>query len=253
MALNPQVLKKIKSLSVVIPAYNEEKIIKKNILLLNDILKTSCEDYEIIVVDDGSTDNTATLLKELTFDIKELKVLRNEMNQKLGSALRKGFSIASKELVFYTDADMPIDYSEIYRACEVLELSQADLIVGVRRKTKSESALRALCSLVYNRLIEIVFNIKIKDINFACKLIRKCALEELNLKSKGSFIDAEMVIKANYLGYKIRQIDVNYFNRQDRRSRLFKLEEILFILFEMIRYYSKILNLRKRDEKIFNS
>ncbi len=241
--------KKINSLSAVIPAYNEEKLINKSILLLNSVLKTEAKDYEIIVIDDGSTDNTLGLLKELSFNIPELKIIHNESNQGLGGALRKGFQAVSKELVLYTDADMPVDYSQITRIAEILESSGVQMVIGFRQTRASEPAIKNLCSIIYNWFIRRLFNIRTKDINFAFKLIRKKALDRLDLVSNGSFIDAEMVIKAVYLGYDIKQIDVEYFSRKSGGSRLFKISAILYILYEIFKFYPQIAGLKKINEK----
>jgi len=254
MSRNPCDSKKINSLSIVLPVYNEERIINKNILFLNNTLKTICKDYEIIVVDDCSIDRSPEILITMSSQIEKLKVTRNVSNQGLGDTLRKGFSMVTKELVFYTDMDLPFDCSQIYRAVEILETTKADMVAGVRRnRIKEESVVRILCSFLYNWLIKNMFHIKIRDVNFAFKLIKKYVLDELNLKSASSFIDAEIVVKVNYLGYQIRQTDIDYIGRKDSGSRLFKPRIILFTLLEMLRYYREIKKLRKINEKVLDS
>ena len=137
---------KIKSLSAIIPAFNEETIIEKSILLLHEKLKSIAKNYEIIVVDDGSSDRTPDILKELASKINELKFIRNDVNQGLGFSLRKAFSIASQELIFYTDADLPIDYNDIYRAVKILKETNADFLAGFRYNRYSESIYRIIYS-----------------------------------------------------------------------------------------------------------
>lgn len=245
-------IEKIKSLSVIIPAFNEEAIIEKSISLLFDELNKIAEDYEIIVVDDCSFDRTPNILEKLASKINDLKFVHNDVNEGLGSSLRKGFSMASKELVFYTDADLPIDYDEIYRAVKILKETRADFITGFRFNRTQEPIYRIVCSFVYNWLIRLLFGVKIKDINFSFKLVKRDILKKLNLKAEGSFIDAEMIIKADYLGYKIEQIGVTYFPRRTGLSNLAKPGVILKILYEIIKYYYQIIKIRK-DAKIFNS
>jgi len=235
----------MKSLSVVIPAFNEEALIERSLLLLNEELNTTIEDYEIIVINDGSFDRTPYILKELTSKIIHLKVIDNETNQGLGAALRKGFFSASKALVFYTDADMPIDYGMIHKAIEFLEKTHADLVMGFRGKRFDESLHRLTYSLVYNWLICLLFGIHVKDINFAFKLIRSDVLAGLNLKAKGSFIDAEMVVKATNCGFKIEQFYVKYFPRELGHSHLARFNAIGIILYEIIRYYPEIIKKSK--------
>lgn len=237
--------KKIKSLSVIIPAFNEEAIIEASISLLDDKLKSIARDYEIIVIDDGSSDKTLTILKKLASKIKELKIIHNNTNQGFGASLRKGFSIASEDLVFYTDADLPIDYDEIHKAVKILEDSKADFLTAFKYNRASEPVYRIILSFVYNWLIRFLFRIQIKDINFSFKLIKRDILKKLNLKSEGSFIDAEIIIKATYLGYKIKQIGVTYFPRKKGHSASAGPRDILKILDEMIKYYREIRRIRR--------
>jgi len=234
------------SLSVVIPAFNEECVIQENILLLDALLKSAFREYEIIVIDDCSMDNTLELLTQLSSSIKELKILHNDSNCGLGVTLRRGFLAANKELVFYTDADKPVDYREIYRAVGIIINTGSELVIGFSRNNKLKPPLRRLCTYFYNRLIRDLFGIKIRDINLSFKLFRRTILRNLNLQSSGSFIDAEIVIKSNYLGYKITQIGVEYLPRQGGVSHLFNFKNIACILFEIIKYYSGILKLKKR-------
>jgi len=241
--------RKTKSLSVIIPAFNEEKIIKQSISLLNDELKRVAEDYEIIVIDDDSSDQTPPILEKLSAKISELKIVRNNTNQGLGNSLRKGFSLASKDLVFYTDADLPIDYGQIIKAVNVLEGSRAEILTAFRRNKTSEPLYRIIYSFVYNWLIRLLFRIRIKDINFSFRLMQRDILNKLNLKSNGSFIDAEMMIKAVYTGYRIKQIGTTYF-RQKGRSTLAEPRVILKILGKLIKYYPEIMKIKKEHEKI---
>jgi len=238
--------KKIESLSVVIPAFNEESIIEKSIVLLHDKLNGLALDYEIIVIDDCSSDNTANILKNLALRINNLKVLHNSRHQGLGGTLKTGFSLASKELVFYTDADMPIDYQDIYNAVKFLRETNADVITAFKKNRYEESIYRNINSFVYNWLVSLLFRTKIHDINFSLKLIKRNVLEMLNLKSRGSFIDAEIIIKSVYLGYKIKQFGVIYTPRKTGHSTLGRPMVALEILYEIIKYYREIRNLKKK-------
>lgn len=235
-----------RSLSVVIPAYNEEAIIKESVIALNDFLKTIVADYEIIVVDDGSTDDTFSQLSGLQKNIKELKIIKGAMNRGLGFALRSGFIEATKDLVLYTDADMPINYKQIGRAMELLEKKSADVIMGIRQAEGNESAIRILFSAVYNWIIKQIYHIKIKDVNFAFKLFKKPVLDKLNLKADGSFISAEIVTKSVYMGFNIEQVKLEYFKRKYGKSRLFNLPAMIYILMEMLKYHRQIVKLRKK-------
>lgn len=235
---------KIDSLSAVIPVYNEEQIIKESISLLASTLEGSCKDYEIVIIDDGSQDGTANLLSDLVSNVKGLKIIRSSCNQGLGAALKKGFLAASKDLVFYIDADMPFDYAEIVRAADMLEKNNSDLVVGYRSNRATESCLRKFSSMTYNWLISSIFDIRVKDINCAFKLIRNQALKEVHLKATSLFIDAELLIKCQYQKCRIMQMGLEYYPRQGSISRLFKPQVILHTLFEVFKYYPEITKLR---------
>lgn len=239
---------KILSIAVVMPAFNEEEIIKRSIALLSEKLNEIAIDYEIIVVDDCSNDNTLKIINKLALEMPELRIIHNDKNLGLGGSLRRGFSLASKKLVFYTDADLPIDYQDIYKAKEIMDCTNADLVSGFRYSRGKEPIYRIINSFIYNKLVSFLFNIRIKDINFAAKLIKREALEKLNLGSiDGVFIGAEMVIKASYLGYKIEQFGVNYFSRTEGYSKLGKPKYIFKTLIEILKLYMGIVDLNNND------
>ncbi len=235
---------KIRSLTVVIPILNEEAIIEKSLTTLSDVLKTICLDYEIVVVDDGSTDRTAEILKKLALSIGRLKILRNSRNEGLGGALCHGFKHAAKDVVFYIDADMPFQYAEVLRAVKILEESRADGVAGFRNNREQEPFFRRLSSMAYNGCVSCLYGIKMLDINCAFKLMKRNALKQLDLKAKGSFIDAEWMVRAAYGGYKIQELGVEYYPRPQSSSRLFRLRPIATAFWEMIKFFPDIRRLK---------
>lgn len=228
------------SLSVVIPVFNEAGLVRPNIKHLHDALNQNISDYEIIVVNDGSTDGTAAILKTLSEEIDRLKIVTLPSNQGLGAALVKGFEVALKELVLYTDIDRPVDYAEILNAIKILQCHGADMVFGARNNKVYESFLRYLFSTVYNQLIRRVFKVRTREINFAFKLFTKASLKKIHLKAKGSFMPAELVIRAERLGFQIVRFEVDFFPRRNGRSRLFNFKAIARLLFEMIKYYPEM-------------
>lgn len=247
-----QDFQKVRSLSVVIPAFNEERLIEESVALLEGVLKKILSDYEIIVVDDGSTDSTAKILERLSSKIKRLKYVVHKRNQGLGAAVRKGTELASKEVVLYVDADMPVDYAKIDQAIDLLVTSHADMVFGGRCNRVYDSKVRLLLSSVYNGLIRSIFFVEAEDINFAFKLFRRQALERLELKARGSFISAEIVVKVIKDGCQIQWMGLDYFPRKIGKSRLCNPGAIFFALFEIIQYYPEVSGFKKVDEKILN-
>ena len=119
-----------KSISVVIPAYNEEENIQEAIIAINNYLKPRFKDYEILIVSEGSTDGTDKIVKELAVDIKNIRLLSNPNNFGFGGALKTGLTSAKKELIFYTDADMQFDINELDKLLPMIE--RYDIVTGFK-------------------------------------------------------------------------------------------------------------------------
>lgn len=235
------------SLSVVIPAYNEESCIEACVTALETVLNDISDDFEIIVVNDGSADRTAAILESLQPSRPHLVLVHHARNHGLGQTLRSGFSRCRKEVTFYSDADLPFDFFELRRALRVMALKNADLVVGFRHDRTDEGFRRIFYSLAYNWLIRIVFGLRIRDVNFSFKLIRTAALRDMHLRSEGSFIDAEMLIKADRMGLFICQIGVDYFKRRFGHSNLSSLTTIGKIVQEMVREYPTLVRIERRS------
>ncbi|MBW2524482.1 MAG: glycosyltransferase family 2 protein [Deltaproteobacteria bacterium] len=223
------------SLTVVMPAYNEEALLDRSVLSLDEALRRSFTTYEIIVVDDGSTDGTATVLDQLVRRCPHLKTLHNARNAGLGASLRKGFERATGDLVLYTDADLPIDFAEIAPAVRRLVDEDLDLIVGRRTHRGPEPVLRKVYSVTYNALIRRLFAVPIGDVNFAFKLIRRQLLRELDLSAEGSLIDAELIVKALGRGARFAEIGMAALPRTAGRSHAASWRVIGKILLELVR------------------
>ncbi len=222
------------SISVVFPMWNEEAYIRRAVAAAKDILEGLAQDHEILIVDDASTDATGPIAAELARADPRIRVLTNERNLKLGGTLRRGFQAASKELVLYTDADLPFDLQELPRAVRLLESQHADLLSAYRFDRTLEGPLRSVYTLCYTRLVRLLFGLRVKDVNFAFKLFRRSLLTRFPLKSEGSFIDAELLIRATRSGARVIQIGVDYFPRSRGKSTLASPGVILKILREML-------------------
>jgi hypothetical protein len=135
--------------------------------------------------------------------------------------------------VLYTDADLPFDMVELQKACRLMRQYEADVISAYRLDRTGEGYVRTVYSFFYNALVRIFFGLKIRDVNFAFKMCRGRIFEHISLKSEGSFIDAELVIRANKLGYHIVQFGVDYFPRTRGVSTLSSPSVIVKILKEM--------------------
>jgi len=232
-------------ISVFFPMWNEEEYIERAVAAAAVTCRELVEsgdvlDYEIIVVDDASTDRTPQLAAALAEDDPHVRVVRHPVNRKLGGSMRSGFDAATGDVVLYTDADLPFEMTEVARALRVLQMYEVDLVSAYRLDRTGEGPRRAIYSFFYNGMIQLVFGTRIRDINFAFKLCRRRVLDHVTLKSEGSFIDAELVIRAQRSGFQILQIGVDYFPRTRGVSTLSSFGVIRTMVGEMVRLRSEL-------------
>jgi glycosyltransferase involved in cell wall biosynthesis len=225
-------------LSIFFPMWNEEAYIHRAV----GFAKAECEllvskgdilDYELIVVDDASTDSTPRLADELAAADPHVRAVHHPVNRKLGGSMKTGFSAATGDLILYSDADLPFDMAQMAQAVRLMRLYEADIVSAYRFDRTGEGSSRAIYTFFYNLLIRSLFGVRMRDINFAFKLCRASVFEHITLKSEGSFIDAELIIRARKLGYEVIQFGVDYFPRTRGESTLASFRVIRKILDEM--------------------
>jgi glycosyltransferase involved in cell wall biosynthesis len=221
------------SISVVMPAYNEKDNIERAVSSSLTTLTSACDDFEIIVVDDGSDDGTGEILDKLAERIPALKVIHHDRNYKFGRTLRDGIAAARKDLVFLTDSDNPIDMEDMKKAIPLMK--DYDLINGYRL-AREPSVKRIIYTAAYNMMIRAMFRLNVRDVNFSYKMAKRELLQKLDLRSEGSFIDAEMLVEAKRSGARIGEIGIMYYPRVLGESTLAKPSIIAKILYEMFKY-----------------
>jgi len=198
-----------KSISVFLPALNEQENIKDCVLAVKKYLKTRFKNFEIIVVSNGSTDDTDKIVKKLAESDKRI-ILVNDKKRGYGLALRSGFSRASNDLIFYTDGDNQFKIDEIDKLIPLLKTY--DIISGYRIK-RQDPFMRIVVANTYNLLINILFQLTIRDIDCSFKIFKKSVFKNMKLKSKTGLIDAEVIIKAKKRGFSVGQIGVTHYPR----------------------------------------
>jgi glycosyltransferase involved in cell wall biosynthesis len=227
--------------------FNEEENIEHAISCAISALDLYGGDYEIIIVDDASTDGSPEMVRRLARDNPRIRMLRHEVNRKLGGSLKTGFAAVTRDLMVYMDADLPFDPHVIGPAIRALEITRADVIAGYRLDRTGEGLRRTIYSYLYNSLIGFLFGWPHRDINFSFKLMRREVLEAVELRSEGSLIDAEMIVKAKNLGFVIQQLGLDYFPRSRGVSTLSSPTVIFKILRELIRLYPEMRHPRRRQ------
>lgn len=224
-------------ISLVFPAWNEEDYVEIAVLKADKALSAFTDNYEIIVVDDGSTDKTKEIAYRLAKKNKKLKIISHKRNQKLGKTIKTGISSASKDIIVYSDIDLPFDFNEIPKMMEFMLKTKSDLVSCFRVGRIKKEPKRSFYSFFYNLLIKVLFFVNIKDINCPAKIFKKSIFEKVDLKSNGSFIDAELVIKSIKRGYKVSQMKIAYSPREIGESRASDFGVIIKILKEIIFFY----------------
>lgn len=239
-------------LSMVFPAFDEAEMLPKTVAAANDIGRRLIDDasvagYEVVLVDDGSTDRTSELVDKYAADSGgQVVAVHHERNRGLGAAVRSGFDAASGDVILYTDADLPFDLLELHKALRLLDLYEADILSMYRFDRIAEGPKRFLLSHAYNQLVRMALNLRIRDVNFAGKLIRRRVLDQIELRSEGSFVDAELLAKANQLGFSIVQFGVDYFPRTHGTSTLASSDVIAKILRDLVRWRRELRTIRSR-------
>lgn len=229
-------MNKVKKLSVFFPAYNEEKNIKDAVLKAIAVLEKIVEKWEIIVVDDGSRDETGNIVKNLQKKHKNLSLITHTPNRGYGAALKSGLYNAKYSWIAYTDADGQFDFAEISNFIEKQRQTNADLVIGYYLK-RQVSFYRILGSKVWELAVFLLFGLKAKDIDCGFKLIKKEVIDKIpRLQAeRGPFITSELLIKAKNAGFKIVEVGVSHYPRKAGKSTGTSLKVIIGGLKDLIK------------------
>jgi glycosyltransferase involved in cell wall biosynthesis len=201
----------VSSLSVVLPAYNEELNIASAVERCLNVLPQLAREYEVIVVDDGSRDATAQVAQRLVDEHHpRVRLLRHQVNQGYGAAIATGFRRARHDFLFYTDSDNQFDVSELEWFLPLAE--QHDVVVGFR-VYRYDRVLRSILSWCYNRLVNVLFRVRVRDVDCAFKLFRREVIDKIDLESTDFFIDTELVARARKWNFRIAEKGVRHYPR----------------------------------------
>lgn len=228
----------LSSLTIVLPAFNEERIIEKTIYSFKKAAEKLTDNFEILAVDDGSQDRTGEIIKQLSLSNPRIKGIFLPTQMGYGKAISIGLFNAMKEFVFYTDADAPIDIlTELPKAASLIS-KNVDAVIGYRIN-RHDIPLRWIYSKIYNFVNRILLGIKVHDINFSCKLIRRRVLNKFKLHSHSVFIDAELLANLNLFGFKIREFPATYIPRTHGHSNFDSPLYALKVFVEIVIFWIK--------------
>jgi glycosyltransferase involved in cell wall biosynthesis len=227
----------VTSLSVFFPCYNEQDNIERVVKSTLDVLTALKIDYEVIIVDDGSKDKTGETADKLAEKYEHVKVVHHSVNRGYGAALQSGFKAATKEYVFYTDGDGQFDSKELPMLFKYT--ADYDIVTGYRIK-RQDNLIRKLNAFCWTTMVNLLFGMKIKDMDCAFKLYKRRIFDDIKMASSGALINTEIFARAKNKGYKIFQIGVHHYPRTAGTQTGAKLSVILRAFKELFALYKQI-------------
>jgi len=222
------------NISFVLPMFNEAENIADTVGRLGRFAGAMCGSYEIVVSDDASTDGSADIVQGLAAKDARIRLVRLERNSNFGGALNAGLMAASKDIVVYTDSDLPAKEEDMKKAIGLLE--GADIVTAYSLVIKDSSLKRIIMSKGYNFLVELLFGLSLIDINSGLKVYRRKILEGMKLRSRSPFIDVEIFAEAVKRGASIRQYGLIFDLRTKGRSHISRLGVVARTFRDMFRY-----------------
>jgi len=231
------------SISAFFPCYNDEGTIAALVRETDAQLRCASSDYEIIVVNDGSSDGSAAVLDALAREIPQLKVVTHPVNRGYGGALRSGFAAASKDVVFYTDGDGQYDVKEIPIMLALL-VDDTDFVNGMKM-SRSDPAYRVFAGNLHKFATRWAFWLPVDDVDCDYRLIRRSVLDRIDLRSNSGSICVELVKRAQRAGARFRQVSVRHYSRQFGSSQFFRPGRILRTYVDLARTWVELMVLRR--------
>jgi len=227
------------SITVFFPCYNEQDNIEPLVTKTLAVLDGLGADYELVIVDDGSSDATAAIADRIAAQTDTVKVVHHDTNLGYGAALQSGFKAATKDLVFYTDGDGQFDIAEMP---PLLDLMPQYDIVTCYRLDRQDSIIRRFNGWCWTKLVSLLFGLKLRDIDCAFKLYKRKVFDDMQLASTGALIDAEILARAAKKGCTITQKGVHHYPRTAGRQTGASIRVVLRAFRELLRLHKRIRN-----------
>ena len=213
-----------KGLSVFFPAYNDSGTIASLVITALRSARKLTPDHEVIVVNDGSADNTAEILDELARTYPQVRVVHHERNRGYGGALRTGFATATRELIFYTDGDAQYDPAEMELLWRAFD-ETVDLVNGYKI-SRSDPIHRIIIGRVYHHTVKILFGLTVRDVDCDFRMMRRSIFDKVTLEKNSGVICLEMMKKITDGGFRIAEVPVHHYHRAYGKSQFFNFRRL---------------------------
>jgi glycosyltransferase involved in cell wall biosynthesis len=239
------------SISVFFPCYNDAATIGRLVLDAEAVLRTLTDDFEIVVVNDGSRDASADVLRDLQSRVARLRVVTHEVNRGYGAALRSGFAHTTKDLVFYTDGDGQYDVNELPLLVMLLS-DDVDFVNGIKM-TRQDPPYRVFVGNLHKFVTRWMLWLPVIDVDCDYRLIRRSIVERIHLTSNSGSICAELVKKAERAGAGFREVSVHHYARQSGASQFFTPAKIIKTYVDLALLWVRLMIVDRGDGRKENS
>ena len=224
-------------LSVFFPAYNDGGTIASMVVMADLTARALTADYEIIVVNDGSSDATAEVLGDLATVYPRLRLVTHEKNRGYGAALRSGFRAATRHLVFYTDGDAQYDPRELTVLWRHLaENPEVDLVNGYKI-SRADPLHRIVIGRVYHHMVKLLFGLRLRDVDCDFRLMRRSIFDRVTLEKSSGVICLEMMKKIQDAGFRIAEVPVHHYHRAYGVSQFFNFARVVRTALDVMRLW----------------
>lgn len=232
------------NISFFYPVYRDENTIVPITRRAMQVLSDVANEFEIVIVDDGSPDRSGAIADDLARQFPQVSVVHHPVNQGYGKAIRTGFATASRyEWICFTDGDFQYDPAELYQI--VKRLPSYDVIIGFRLR-KVYGPLRKLMSAALNTTVSRVFGTRYRDITCGFKMLRRCVLDEIELESESGFVGAELLLRASMKGFRVGEIAISMYEREFGDSAAISFRNISSTLKDILRVRAALCQNRPR-------
>lgn len=234
-------------LSIVLPAYNEEENVEAAVEHVSEVAQQLDRDYEIILVNDGSSDRTGEIGRQLEGRIPNFRLVEHYPNRGYGGALKAGFEAAAKELISFYPGDAQFDFHEINHLLERLEETGADIVCGYRIN-RQDNIIRKINAWGWNMVVRLFFGYLCRDIDCGFKLLRREVLDHVTIVSDGAMIDTELLAGAKARGFQIAEAPLTHLPRRAGEATGANLAVIIKAFRDLVRFRQR-LNRELREER----
>ena len=231
-------------LSVFFPAYNDSGTIASMVIAAVRTAGRLTPDFEVLVIDDGSTDTTAEVADEMARLYPQVRVIHHSRNRGYGGALKTGFSAATKEVIFYTDGDAQYDAREMARLWEKMT-DEVDLVNGYKI-SRSDPLHRRVVGRIYHHLVRLFFGLKVRDVDCDFRMMRRSIFDRVQLEKASGVICLEMMKKIQDAGFRIAEVPVHHYHRAHGKSQFFNFRRLARTGVDVLRLWLELVVRRPR-------